>query len=480
MNKIIKLYKKFTQKNKLLTTFLYSMIFILFIFVLVYNIYKKIIRQKMYVGCLYSSTGVLGNASYDNYKILLESFKFFVKKYDCDIDIVPIYKDLGDELDNYSKWIEECVKKYDIKYFFGCWRSSERQRIIPILQKYNLRLFYPVQYEGVELSKNIYYFGSCPNQHLIPGLQYMFDIFYFYKDVYIIGSDYSYPKVSIELIKQFTEKNKSNYDKNIVYSKLYSLEETDFSDFILTVFKKSPNGAIIINLINGKSFYSFSKQFHEMYYDKFPNNTKKIASNQSELMKYVSNPNIENILKKKDRYPCISTSIVENDILKEHHTYLDGMLFVANFGNDIITNKTFYINDGYEESDLDMIFLTDFYHSQNKPIGDAQYNSFISANFFVSIICDIMKRNGNIYDTDEYDKFKIISKYSIAGEHAFIENNHITKVFFMLVFSKNKINITYQHLKAITPYPIGILSDKKIILSNAVSEVINISDRLII
>lgn len=480
MNKIIKLYKSFTQKHKLFTTFLYGMIFILFIFVVIYNIYKKIIERKIYVGCLYSSTGVFGNASYDNYKILLESFKFFINKYDCDINIIPIYKDLGDDLDSYSKWIEECVTKYNIKYFFGCSSSSERQHVIPILQKYNLRLFYPIQYEGIEMSKNVYYFGACPNQHLIPGLKYMFDVYYFYKDVYIIGSDYSYQKISIELIKQFVARNKSNYDKDIIYSKLYSLKETDFSDFILTVFKKSPNGAIIINLINGTSFYSFSKQFHEMYYKHFPNINKQLPADQNELIKYMTNPKLENVLNFYERYPSISTCIVENNISKENHKYMEGMLFVANFGNDIITNHTFYINDGYDESDLDMNFLTNFYHSQNKPIGDAQYSSFLSANFFVSTICDIMKNSGNIYDADEYDKFKLVSKYSIAGEHAFKENNHITKVFFVLIFSNGKMNITYQQLKTIIPYPMGILSDKKFISSNATSGVINISDRLIL
>jgi hypothetical protein len=330
------------------------------------------------------------------------------------------------------------------------------------------------------MSKNVYYFGGCPNQQLIPGLKYIFEVYYFYKDVYIIGSDYSYPKISIELIKQFMARNKNTYDKNIIYSKLYSLKETDFSEFILNVFKKSPKGAIIINLITGKSFYSFSKQFYEMYYKYFPNNDKHLTTDQNELMNYFSKPKIENILKFSDRYPSISTSVVENDVSKEYHTYLDGMLFVANFANDIIINHVFYINEGYEESDLDMNFLTNFYHNQNKPIGDAQYSSFISANFFVSTICDIMKNGGNIYDTDEYDKFKLSSKYSIAGEHVFKENNHITKTLFVLIFLNGKMSIQYQRLKTILPYPIGILSDTKLVSTHADTGVINISDRLIL
>ena len=73
--------------------------------------------------------------SSQNYKILIESFKYATKKYKCNLNIIPIYKDLGDDLDNFSKWVEECVNKYNIKYFFGCWRSSERREILPILEK---------------------------------------------------------------------------------------------------------------------------------------------------------------------------------------------------------------------------------------------------------------------------------------------------------------------------------------------------------
>jgi urea transport system substrate-binding protein len=296
--------------------------------VTVYNIYKKLKQKTIYVGCLYSQTGLLANHSYDNYKILLDSFKYAIKKYDCPINIIPIYKDLGDDMDNITKFIEECVKKYNIKYFFGCWRSSERQHVIPILQKYNLRLFYPLQYEGIESSKHVYYFGGCPNQQLMPGLKFMFDTYYYYKDVYVIGSDYSYSQLSLYLIKNFINITKSDYNKTFVYSKLYPLEQTDFTEFIQTLFNKSPNGAIIINLINGDSYYSFYKQFVEMYSKRFPEINSTINTNQDEAIKYLSDKKLKNILKISERYPSITTSIFENTIKKEYSHFLEGNIFV--------------------------------------------------------------------------------------------------------------------------------------------------------
>ena len=150
------------KKNKITYSLLLLSSFILLVLFLIYHAYKKITQKTIYVGCLYSKTGVLGEAPYDNYKILVDSFKYSMGKYDADmINIVPIYKDLGDDLENFSKWVEECVQKYNIKYFFGCWRSSERRQVLPILEKYNAMFFYPLQYEGYDTSKNIFYLCAC-------------------------------------------------------------------------------------------------------------------------------------------------------------------------------------------------------------------------------------------------------------------------------------------------------------------------------
>ena len=379
---IKKIYKSFIKKHKLLAYTLYSLIFILIIVTIVYNIYKKIKQKTIYVGCLYSETGVIGKASYDNYKILLDSFKYLVKMHECPINIIPIYKDLEDELNNITTWVEECVKKYNIKYFFGCWRSSERKHILPILQKHNARLFYPLQYEGIEASKYVYYFGGCPNQQLIPGLKYIFDQYAYYSDVYVVGSDYSYPRVSLELVEKFIQTSKKEYNKKLVYSEFFPLDQKDFSTFITKLFNKSPNGAIIINLINGKSYYDFSKQLCEMYSNNFDNGSNILKLNQFEIVSYFEKNNIKNILKCSERYPSISTSVVENDIPNEMHKYIQGNYYVWNFTNNIITDKTYYINIGYENSDNDYQFLKKFYNKQNRPIGDTQYCSFLSALFF--------------------------------------------------------------------------------------------------
>ena len=462
MNKIINfLYKKIT-KDKITLFLIFTIIIILFITFISYIviiIIKRIKRKNIYVGCLYSEFGLLQEASIDNYKILIESFNYAIKENNCNIKIIPIYKNLKDNLSEFPKWVEECVKKYNIKYFFGCWRSSERESIKSILKKYNLKLFYPLQYEGSEALKNIYYFGSCPNQQIIPGLKYFFDTFYYYNDIYIIGSDYSYPQISIIMIKNYIEK--FHKDKKIIFSKLYSLEETDFSEFIEILFKKSPNGAIIINLINGKSYYNYSKQIYEYYNKVFGNINESIFNSQIKVINYLKNPSLEINIKLNQRYPSITTSIVENDLIKNDIKYIYGNYFAFNFSNEGIINPIYHLTEGYENADKDLKFLKNFIKKQNKPIGDAQYCTFLSALFFVKTLKIILDKKENIYDPDIYDKYKKITFNSVTGNHSFLENNHITKNFFVLQCNTDGIfDIKYQSFNNIEPMPFIFLANK--------------------
>lgn len=474
---IKKIFNYFSFKKNKLKYRIFIILFVTLLSIyLIYKIYKKITQKNIYVGCLYSEKGVLGKAPYDNYKMLLESFKYAVNKYNCNINIIPIYKDLGDNLENFSKWVEECVKKYNIKYFFGCWRSSERRQVLPILEKYNARLFYPLQYEGLEASKNVYYFGACLNQQLIPGLKYIFDTFYYYQDVYIIGSDYSYPKLTSEVIDNFIKNTKDIFNKKLVFTQLFPLDETDFSSFINTLFTKNPNGAIIINLINGDSYYKFIKQFYEQYNLKFKNIDKKLLTNQDEILKYLKNPKVKDIINIYDRYPSISTSLFENNVSKEYYEYINNNYFVANFSSRIIIEDIYYMTVGYKNSDSDYDFLKK-YIKKNGVIGDSQYCTFLSVLFFVIVIQNCIDNKLDINNTDLFDTFKEQSIISVAGEIVVRKNNHISKNIYILSFIKNKFEIVFDSYKSVLPGPYMNLSNKILFIDNS-KEVLNIEDRI--
>lgn len=466
------------KKNKVKYILLLMSCFFLLVLFLIYHAYKKLTYKTLYVGCLYSKTGVLGEAPYDNYKILVESFKYAVEKYNVRmLNIVPIYKDLGDDLENFSKWVEECVQKYNIKYFFGCWRSSERIQVLPILEKYNAKLFYPLQYEGFESSNSIFYMGACPNQQIIPGLQYIFDTYYYYNDIYIVGSDYNYPRVVTKLIDRYIKDTKNIYNKKLVSATFFSLDETDFSSFINNIFSKNPEGAIIINLINGKSYYTFCKQFYEAYQLQFKNVVKDIFDSHNKIIKYLENPELKNFINIVDRYPNISTSIVENDINGEYIKYITHNLFIWNFASTVVEDRVYYISDGYADSDNDYIFLQNFLKKQNKPIGDPQYCSFISTLFFVRNIKKMIDNNYDLNNTQHYDSFQGDTVTSIGGEHTIQQNHHITKTFYVLRINKEKkFEILYDSYNNIYPAPFSGISDKIVMSDN--SKKIYLSDRI--
>jgi urea transport system substrate-binding protein len=87
---------------------------------------------------------------------------------------------------------------------FGCWTSVSRKSVLPVFEENNSLLFYPVQYEGEELSKNVFYTGAAPNQQAIPAVEYLMS-----KDGgsakrwVLLGTDYVYPRTTNKILRAF-------------------------------------------------------------------------------------------------------------------------------------------------------------------------------------------------------------------------------------------------------------------------------------
>lgn len=446
----------------------YKILLSIVIFVLLFIIFKKTYKlsksKRIYVGCLYSKKGVIGESSYQNYQILLESFKYSTKKYDCNIEIIPVYTDLGDNLDNFSRWVEECVNKYNIKYFFGCWQSSERKKVIPILKKYNVRLFYPLEYEGYESCDNIYYLGATPNQYLIPGLKYIFDTYHFYNDVYVIGSDNSSTRILLQIINAFiTDKNnKEKYNNNLSFFKLYPLGTSNFLDFCTRMFKKSPKGAILINILEGESFFDFYKQFYTTYHTYFPDVSKNLLCNNTQLIQYLD----KNINNEKihitNRYPSMYVSNYANKFYKKNIKYMESIFSSTNFSDIIIEDSVYQIYNGDSGVEKDLNFLSKYKKSNdNHHITEPQYCTFLSTQFFVKTIKQMLDKGLDINDTNIYDKNKKQTVTSIAGSHNMFNNNHISCHFIInFLDSDANLQIQYQSFNDIDPDPFMGIYDK--------------------
>ncbi len=94
---------------------------------------------------------------------------------------------------------EKLILEHAVNVIFGCYTSSSRKAVLPVIEKYNRLLFYPTLYEGFEFSPNVVYTGACPNQNIILLAEFMFSTFG--KSCYLVGSDYVYPYESNRVMK---------------------------------------------------------------------------------------------------------------------------------------------------------------------------------------------------------------------------------------------------------------------------------------
>lgn len=91
----------------------------------------------------------------------------------------------------YAMHVESLIREENLRFFFGCYTSATRKAALPVLERYDALLLYPVFYEGFEYSRNIIYTGATPNHNAVPLGNFMLD--HFGKRVLMIGSEYVYP-----------------------------------------------------------------------------------------------------------------------------------------------------------------------------------------------------------------------------------------------------------------------------------------------
>jgi urea transport system substrate-binding protein len=143
---------------------------------------------------------------------------------------------------------------------FGCWTSVSRKSVLPVFEELNGLLFYPVQYEGEELSKNVFYTGAAPNQQAIPAVEYLMS-----KDgggakrFVLLGTDYVYPRTTNKILRAFL-KSKGVKEADID-EKYTPFGHADYQTIVADIKKFSAGGkTAVISTINGDSNVPFYKE----------------------------------------------------------------------------------------------------------------------------------------------------------------------------------------------------------------------------
>ena len=149
------------------------------------------------------------------------------------------------------------VEKVDV--VFGCWTSVSRKSVLPVFEELNGLLFYPVQYEGEESSKNVFYTGAAPNQQAIPAVNYLMDELGVERWV-LAGTDYVYPRTTNKILEQYLkDKGVAEADIMINYTPFgHSDWQTIVSD--IKSFGSEGKKTAVVSTINGDANVPFYKE----------------------------------------------------------------------------------------------------------------------------------------------------------------------------------------------------------------------------
>lgn len=169
-----------------------------------------------------------------------------------------VEEDGASEPSTFATKAEKLIDSEGVSTIFGCWTSSSRKAVKPIVEEYGSLLWYPVQYEGMESSSNIVYTGAAPNQQIVPAIDYLLD--QGYKKFFLLGSDYVFPRTANMIINAQLEAKGAK----AVGEEYADMDQTDFAAIISKIEAAKPD--VIINTLNGTGNVSFFKQMSEKNY----------------------------------------------------------------------------------------------------------------------------------------------------------------------------------------------------------------------
>ncbi len=166
--------------------------------------------------------------------------------------IVPIIEDGASDWPTFTEKAKKLILEDKVAVVFGGWTSASRKAMLPVFERYNHLLFYPVQYEGLEDSKNIIYTGATANQQIMPAVTWLLKNGY--KRFYLLGSDYVFPRTANLIVKA-----QLKAEGGILVGEEYTpLGHTEFSTIINKIKAARPD--IVFNSLNGDSNVAFFKQ----------------------------------------------------------------------------------------------------------------------------------------------------------------------------------------------------------------------------
>ena len=207
---------------------------------------------KVKIGVLHSMTGTMSFSERD----LVDVISLAIKEINFDggllgKEIELVLADGASDPNKFATEADRLIIENKVAVIFGCWTSSCRKSVKPVIERHHHLMFYPLQYEGLEQSPNIIYTGATPNQQIIPSIHWALENIG--KRVYLVGSDYIFPRAANMIIKDQL-KSRGITPLGDTYLPLGS---SDLTQTLKEIAELKPD--LVVNTINGDSNIAFFK-----------------------------------------------------------------------------------------------------------------------------------------------------------------------------------------------------------------------------
>ncbi|WP_168123354.1 urea ABC transporter substrate-binding protein [Paenibacillus sp. HB172176] len=169
--------------------------------------------------------------------------------------IVPVLEDGASDWPTFAEKARKLLSEDKVATVFGGWTSASRKAMLPVFEELNGLLWYPVQYEGLEASPNIFYTGATTNQQIVPSVTWLLENRG--KKFFLLGSDYVFPRTANLIIKEQLKAEGGE----LVGEEYTPLGHTDYSTIISKIKAADPD--IVYNTLNGDSNVAFFKQLKD-------------------------------------------------------------------------------------------------------------------------------------------------------------------------------------------------------------------------
>lgn len=282
----------------------------------------------------------------------------------------------------FAEKARELIEKEKVAAVFGCWTSVSRKSVLPVFEELNSLLFYPVQYEGEESSRNVFYTGAAPNQQAIPAVDYLMNELGVKRWV-LAGTDYVYPRTTNKILEAYLkQKGVAAKDITINYTPFgYSDWQSIVSD--IKKFGSQGKKTAVVSTINGDANVPFYKE--------------------------LGNQGIT-----ADTIPVVAFSVGEEELSGLDTKPLVGHLAAWNYFMSVDEE----INDAFIES------WHKFIKNEKRVTNDPMEAHFIGFNMWVQAV----KKAGTTDPSAVQDAIIGITVPNLSGGYsAMMPNHHITK-----------------------------------------------------